>query len=145
MQRFPLVALLLAVLALTFAGPARSASAVDTDLLETATSTNSACPAEKADKVHGSWDILCGGEGACGTQQLCSRAIGRDFDGDFYVCRCSNGSASRCCQLLLRVNSGLPEVAGNCTDCGKSGSCHLSVSQAAMRASCGSFGSVGQQ
>jgi hypothetical protein len=116
MLRTTLLAMVIMAVSLALAVPVAPAAPTDAQ-----------CAASQANQTLGDWDILCGTESACGADTLCLRTVARDALGDFYVCRCNGGQMSRCCQLVLRFSTRLPEARGNCTDCGESGECNMKI------------------
>jgi len=115
MLRTTLLAMVILATSLAFAVPTAPAAPADPG--------NTRCAAEIAIKSQGGWDVICGGESACGATTLCLRTIGRDVLGEFYVCRCDGGKMTSCCQLILRRSTNFPQAKGNCSDCGEAGLC----------------------
>lgn len=93
------------------------------------------CEATSARLTSSGWKLGCGDGGTC-TSGGCTSAVSRDVNGDFYTCRCPQGGASPCCQLVLRTNGDFPESMGDCASCGKSGACKLEVSEILAGVSC---------
>lgn len=126
MFRSPLLAMIGLAFSLALAVPTLPAAPADPQ-----------CAANEALLVEHDWDIICGLESSCGAGSICTRAVGRDALGDFFVCRCSGSDMSKCCQLILRASTRFPEAMGSCSDCGQSGECTLSATVTSYKAKCG--------
>lgn len=133
MLRTTLFAVFIAALSFAFAAPALPAAP--------APHVTEQCAASQAQESSGNWDILCGGELSCGSGTFCMRALSRDAEGDFYVCRCDGGEISKCCQLILRVSTQRPEARGSCSDCGQTGDCVMTGGTKQFKADCRFYGS----
>jgi len=98
--------------------------------------SSTGCRAESATQTNNRWHLNCGTSSSCSSGASCKLTVSRDTTGDFGVCRCSDGSPSKCCQLILRKGEPFPETRGECARCGESGDCVLILDGATIWASC---------